>query len=520
MRSVLANLFLLLIAAPLLARPIAFTNVNVITMTSDAVLTNQVVVIDEGKIIAIGKDGEVTIPDGARKIDGEHGYLIPGLIDLHVHINQPDDASLYVVNGVTTVLNLAGDLGTLDLRVAIARGDRLGPRLLSAGPQIIGVDTASEARKIVQENAYDHYDAIKIYDRISVEALHALIDEAHRNGLLAVGHVPRNLRWQDMLEAKPDAIAHAEEFLYSPVIDGDDAKIVAGMKSGGIALITTLITYDTIGRESSDLDPFLTQAELRYVSPVVRREWMRPRNRYTASFPPARASNFRRLLTFQKRLINQLAKGGVPILLGTDAGASMPFVTAGFSAHDELRELVSAGLTPYQALRAATIDAAHFLRKDADFGTIEVGKSADLVLLRGNPLDDIENAALRAGVMLRGRWLGLDALHAELARVAAACRAEEPMMQALESNGVDAAITEAKRAALRESSINELAYQLLKMDNDPEGAVKIFRANVEMHPGSWEALDALADGLEGADNEAEAKLSRERARTMREGRKQ
>jgi hypothetical protein len=207
-----------LLAVPLLARPIVFINVNVIAMTSDSVVANQVVVVDDGKIVAVGKDGEVTIPDGARRIDGEHGYLIPGLIDLHVHINQPDDASLYVANGVTTVLNLAGDLGIMDLRGAIARGDRLGPRLFTAGPQIIGVDTAAEARRIVRENARDRYDAIKIYDRISVEALHALVEEAHRSGLLAVGHVPRNLRWQDMLEARPDAIAHAEEFLYSPVL--------------------------------------------------------------------------------------------------------------------------------------------------------------------------------------------------------------------------------------------------------------------------------------------------------------
>lgn len=516
MRNVLSNLFLFFIALPLSARSIVFTNVNVIPMTSNTVLANQVVVVDDGKIVAIGKDGEVTIPDGARRIDGEHGYLIPGLIDLHVHINQPDDASLYVVNGVTTVLNLAGDLGIIELRGAIARGDRLGPRLFTAGPQLIGVDKADEARKIVQENARDRYDAIKIYDRISIEALHALIDEAHRSGLLAVGHVPRNLRWQDMLEARPDAIAHAEEFLYSPVVDGDDEKIVAGMKAGGISLITTLITYDTIGREAGDLDSLFTRGELRYVSPVVRREWMRPRNRYTASFTSARVPNFRRLLTFQKRLIARLSKGGVPILLGTDAGASMPFVVAGFSALDELRELVSSGLTPYQALRSATIDAAHFLRKDSEFGTIEVGKNGDLVLLRGNPLDEIENADLRAGVMLRGRWLGQDALHEELARVAAACHAEEAMMQALDSGGVDAAVAEAKRGALRESSINELAYQLLKMDDDPAGAVKVFHANVEMHPESWQAWDSLADGLEGADNKEEAKRSQERARQLRE----
>ena len=488
------QLFVLLLAAATLeARPIAFTNVNVVPMTGDAVLRKQVVIVDGDRIAAVGPEETTAIPADAQRIDGEGGFLVPGLIDLHVHLTQPDDLALYAANGVTTVLNLSGDAGILELRTTTRA--RIAPRILTSGPQLVDVQTAERARAIVDEEAAAGYDGIKIYDKISREALFALTAEAKAKGLLAVGHIPRNLTWQDMLAAKPDAIAHAEEFLYSPVLEGDEARIAAGMKSGGISLITTLIMYDTIGRQAADLESVLARGELAYVNPAIRRMWQRPRNHYARDFKAARVPRLRGLLGFQKTLIKTLAGAGVPILLGTDAGS--PIVVGGFSALDELRELVSAGLTPYAALRAATSDAAHFLRKDAELGTIEAGKSADFILLRGNPLNDIENVALRGGVMLRGRWLGDAALHAELDRIARVNRAEEPVVRAME-RGADAVLAALKTTPVREATLNELAYQLLRAENKPAEALQLFRANAALLPRSWQARDSLAEGLSAA----------------------
>lgn len=482
-------LLLLLLAATLEARPIVFTNVNLVPMTGDTVVAKAVVVVDAGRIVAAGKEGDVAIPADAERIDGEGGYLLPGLIDLHVHVTQPDDLSLYVANGVTTVMNLSGDAALLELRRS---GDgRLMPRVLTTGPQLIGVDGAERARTIVDEEAAAGYDGIKIYNQITVEALNALVAEAHAKGMLAVGHIPRNLRWQDMLAAKPDAIAHAEEFLYSPVEEGDEARITSGMKDGGISLITTLIMYDTIGRQVSDLDAMLGRGENVYVSPVIRRMWQRGRNHYVRDFPLARVPKLRRLLAFQKELVKQLDDAGVPILLGTDAGGEL--VVAGFSALDELRELVSCGLSPYRALRAATVAPARFLKKENELGTIEPGKAADLVLLRGNPLADIENVSLLAGVMLHGRWLEQAALHAALDRIAARNRGDEVLVRTLETNGVDAAIAVAKKSGARDASLNELAYQLLKVDHRRDDALKLFRANAALHPGSVIARESLRE---------------------------
>jgi hypothetical protein len=353
-----------------------------------------------------------------------------------------------------------------------------------------------QARAIIDEESRAGYDAIKIYNDVSLDALHTLIQEAHAHGMLAVGHIPRNLRWQDMLAARPDAIAHAEEFLYSPVLDGDDEKIVAGMKAGGISLITTLIAYDDIGRQVNDLETLLARGENRYVNPSIRRMWQRGRNHYANDFPTKRVPNFRRLLGFQKSLVKELGAGSVPILLGTDSGG-VPFVVPGFAAIEELHELVSAGLTPYAAMRCATIDAAHFLKKDSEIGTIEAGRSADFILLRGNPLSDIDNISLRAGVMLHGRWLDNAALHAELDRITARNRTEEPVVDAM-AKGVDAVIAAARRDHARDTTVNELAYQLLLIDKNRSAALKLFRANVAIHPQSSVARQSLEEVLKEA----------------------
>jgi hypothetical protein len=228
------------------------------------------------------------------------------------------------------------------------------------------------------------------------------------------------------------------------------------------------------------------------MNPIFRRMWVSPRNTYLKRFQPARVPKFRSLLAFQKGLVKQLKDGGVRILAGTDGGG-VPFVVPGVSLIDELRELVSCGLKPYDALRAATVDAARFLRRDA--GTIEAGKPADMVLLRGNPLADIDNVTLRAGVMLRGRWLDNAALHAELDRLIAVNHREEAIVAALDHDGVRAAIAVARRIGARESSLNELGYQLLRAEKRRDDALEVFRANVAMHPDSQDARESLADAI-------------------------
>ena len=357
---------------------VAITNVHVVPMNENRVLRNHVVVVGEGRIVSVGPAATTAIPADATRIDGQGGYLIPGLIDLHAHLGDEQAGSPHYTgfaeHGVTTIL-LAGD-GEAGLALRDSKHDG-APNVVACGDSITGLATPADAERIVAEQKAAGYDCVKIYNDIDATALPVLVDAARKRNMLSIAHIPRNLTWQQMLAAKPDAIAHLEEFLYSPVDVGDDYIIVGQLVQHDIAVISTLTTYDRITRHVAANKPYLT----------IKIE---------------NVPNMRRLLAFQKSLAKTLHDAGRRVLAGTDAGGP-PFVLPGLSMSDELRQLVSAGLTPYEALRAATAHAAKFLRRP-DLGTIAAGNVADLVLLRGNPLSDIDNVDLRAGVMVRGKW--------------------------------------------------------------------------------------------------------------------
>jgi imidazolonepropionase-like amidohydrolase len=463
---------------------VAFVDVNVVTMTDDRVLARQTVLVRDGRIAAVGPADSVGVPDGAVRIPGGGGYLMPGLADMHAHPVDPILHPLYLSHGVTTVqyLNAFGE-------VRDWRTDAPAPRVEACAGPVSGVRTAEDARRTVEAHAAAGWTCIKLYDDISAEAYAALVDAARARGMRALGHIPRNLGWRDLLAARPDAVAHAEEFLYSPI--GTEAEldsIVDGMRAQGIALITTLTNYDAIVRQREDL-PALLAADLRHVPAVEGRVWAAARNRYLRLSVPVATQ--RRLLVFQRSLVRRMAAAGVPILLGTDAGNN--FVLAGASVHEELAQLVQAGLSPYAALRAATVAPAAFLARRDGSGTVAVGAPADLLLVRADPLAHVANAGLIDGVMVDGHWLPADSLRALRAAVAAALEPEAELVRRLEAEGLDAALgwVASARPALRPRALNELGYQLWKLEGRLPDAVRVFEANVRLHPAWTPARESL-----------------------------
>ncbi|HEU4882113.1 MAG TPA: amidohydrolase family protein, partial [Longimicrobium sp.] len=406
---------------------VAFVDVNVVTMRQERVLPRRTVLVRDGRIVAMGPADSVAVPDDAVRIPGGGAYLMPGLADMHAHPVDPLLHPIYLSYGVTTVQYLNAYDEVLGWS---AEGP--APRIEACAGPVNGVHSAVEARRTVAAHAATGFRCIKIYDDISAEAYTALVDEARSRGMRALGHIPRNLGWRDLLAARPAAVAHAEEFLYSPIESQADVdSIVAGMRAGGIALITTLTNYDLISRQRVDLDALLA-ADLRTVPAVERRTWAAGRNRYLRMTGPIPTQ--RRLLGFQRVLVRRMAEAGVTVLLGTDTGNN--FVLPGASVHDELAQLVRAGLSPYQALRAATVAPAAFLGDADGAGTVAVGAPADLLLVLGNPLDDVANAALIAGVMRGGRWLSADSLRAMRASVVAALESEAELVRVMEADGL------------------------------------------------------------------------------------
>jgi imidazolonepropionase-like amidohydrolase len=470
---------------------VAFVDVNVVTMQDERVLARRTVLVRDGRIAAIGPVDSIAVPEDAVRVPGGGAYLMPGLADMHAHPVDPILHPVYLSYGVTTVQYLNAFHEALDWTT-----DGPGPRVEPCAGPVSGVQTAEEARRTVAAHAAGGFRCIKVYDDVSAEAFGALAGAARARGMRAVGHIPRNLGWRDLLAARPAAVAHAEEFLYSPIESQAQLDtIVEGMRNGGIALITTLTNYDLISRQRVELDALLA-ADLRQVPAVERRVWAAGRNRYLRSSTSVPTQ--RRLLGFQRTLVRRMAQAGVPVLLGTDAGNN--FMLPGASVHDELAQLVRAGLTPYQALRAATAAPAAFLGATDGAGTVAAGAPAELLLVLGNPLDDVANASLVAGVMAGGRWLSADSLRSMRAAVAAALEPEEELVRRMEADGVDAALAwvHRTRPALRPRALNELAYQLWKLEDRLSDAVRVFEANVRLHPEWAPGLESLAEARAAA----------------------
>ena len=413
---------------------IAFTNVNVVPMDKEQVLSSQTVVVRDGRIHQIGPAATTSVPEGAVQIDGQGKFLMPGLTDMHIHgleDNLQEEMFLYLANGVTTVRHLKGRSELLKLRQQIARGEVSGPTLYTCGPIVFGDKKPDDARRIVAEQAKAGYDCIKIYGDWSQSGYEALISAANTNKIPAVGHFARNLPLDVNLRGRTE-VAHAEEFIYTYFMKetgrGEWArretlipKVVEIMKGSGVAVTATLVAYDHIGRLISDetLRELVNKPELKYV-PRGRRAKMTSDSEYRSNFKPTDFNGLRKGLSLQMKLVKALNDAGVKILLGTDGSLQANFpVIPGFAAHEELRLLVDSGLTPYEAILTGTRNAAEVLGASAEFGTVTVGKRADLILVEGNPLADVANVARRAGVMVRGRWIPESEIRKKLAEIEA-----------------------------------------------------------------------------------------------------
>jgi hypothetical protein len=358
---------------------------------------------------------------------------MPGLVDAHFHL-QDDDADdrrllqMLVANGVTSILNLYGTPSMLDLRRRVDRSDVLGPTIYTSGPYISDAPRwqpkADEVEHLVLEQKRAGYDLIKTHGDFSREAFRRLCAVARREHMKVIGHAPRNLGVEPMFAEHMDAVAHSEEFLYAyfffsapdlsqadPVARRQFLKsaeeripaLATATAKAGMWVVPNVVAYRMIVEQGKDLAAVLARPETKFLPPRIAADWQPGHNRYDRKYPPEMAEHMTWRLGLLSKLTAAFGRSGVRMMAGTDA--PIPGVLPGFSLHDELRLLVAAGLTPYQALRTATANPAEFLGRPGEFGTVAAGARADLLLLDANPLLDVANAARRAGVMVRGRWL-------------------------------------------------------------------------------------------------------------------
>ena len=434
---------------------VAITHVSVVDVERGRTLGAQTVLIRDGRIAEVGRDAAVRVPSAARVIDGSGRWLIPGLWDMHVHTTGPESERLlpvYLAYGITGSRDMGADLDVLRReRARIRAGGSFGPRVVMAGPILDGplgapmpaahrrwrieVTDQESAKRVVDSVARAGADFIKVHERLAPDAYYAIAAEAERVGLPFAGHVPTSVGPADATAAGQRSMEHlvnvplacteaeaeslrarsALEALLGRCSTVDLAPLYRQFATAHVWQTPTLVVQQTIA-----LRPSVPAGDpgMRYV-PAPVRAMLREVGPFELPPPPADVSQRLRAL-FEKRLqqVATLHRAGVPLLVGTDA----PGVAPGWSVHEELRLFVRAGLTAADALRAATLEPARYLRAADSLGTIAAGRRADLVLLDADPLADIRSTTRIRAVIAGGRVLEratLDALLADAARRAA-----------------------------------------------------------------------------------------------------
>jgi len=453
--------------APAEPKPIALTNVTVIDATGAPPAPRMTVIVARGTIASIGKTGEIPVPPDAQVVDAAGKFLIPGLWDMHVHWYNERYLPLFTANGVTGVRQMWGMPMHHAWRARQRDGLLIGPRQSIASPIVDGpkpfwpgsvvVHNETEARAAVADAKNAGADFVKVYGFLPRDAYVAIADESKKRGIPFAGHVPYAIRASEASDAGQKSIEHLtgiqlEASAREAELRNELNQAAAAPEPTAAVLAlssrqakTMLETFDV--KKADDLykrfaknhtwqcptlnvlhamaylddREFTADPRLKYMPPAIRTQWD-PQNDFRLKNRTAEDWAIRKNLYQQQlQIIAPMRRAGVEFLAGTDA--LNPFCFPGFSLHDELARLVAAGLTPMEALQAATRNPARYLGTIGAFGTIEKGKTADLVMLDADPLADIHNTTRIAGVMVGGRYFAKAALDGMLAGLDALGRA-------------------------------------------------------------------------------------------------
>ncbi|MDQ8756234.1 amidohydrolase family protein [Sphingosinicella sp. LHD-64] len=444
-------LIVLAFAAPSSAREagagsvIAIVGADVLPMTRTERLQDQTVIVSGDRIVTIGPRPVVAIPAGATRVEGAGMTLMPGLVDMHVHVpampGVPGDEAqrafaVMLAHGITTVRGMAGSPDNLVARAAIEGGTLAGPRFYVATQPLNdeNVPDVASARAAVRSAENAGFDFIKAHHITSVPVWEALQDEARRQGLPTTGHVTNEI---GVLRAAAagQQVEHLDGAIFALLPDGaperqipfgqlpPPAIVAAAARTRDVELagfaqriatarnyqVPTLALFERLLAFDRPIDELMRAPQMRFASKRQRHEWATQREQMLrAGITVAQARTF---LDLRRRIARAYAAAGVPLMTGSDTPKA--FHIWGIGLIDAVEALVRAGLTPLQALRAATVNPRDYLRSlpnrgsslgwDADFGTVERGARADLILLRGDPLRDLRALRGPEAVIAGGR---------------------------------------------------------------------------------------------------------------------
>lgn len=399
------------------SKVIAITGGNLVDVDTGTSMSNAVVLIEDGLIKVIGKVGNVKIPAGAKVINANGKTILPGLWDMHAHFEQAEWGPAYLAAGVTTVRDCGNEFEYINaIKSAIDGGRGVGPNILKAGiidgkgPMALGViqaDTKEEAVKAVDRYKENGFAQIKIYSSVKPATVKAICDEAHKLGLTVTGHIPNGMTLQQGVDSGMNMVNH-EQYVYAILkrnkdrsVDFSDSVSVAAIKfikDHHVVIDPTLGVFELAFRNVKDS---ITNLEPAYntLPPPLQTLFK------NMGMEPANAMKFKPLMQSMTTSVKKLYDAGVIIVAGTDMGFP------GFSLDRELELYVSAGLTPAQAIKTATITPAQAMGIDKQTGSVEAGKQADIILVDGDPLKNISDIRKVSTVIKAGRVYDPVALH-------------------------------------------------------------------------------------------------------------
>jgi imidazolonepropionase-like amidohydrolase len=425
-------------------KEIVFRNVNIIPMDKKEVLLNRDVVVKNGVITAIGQTSKVSYSRDAMVVNAKGKYLMPGLAEMHAHVPPVDDLEpmkdvlmLFALNGVTSIRGMLGHPRHIELRSKIQSGEIIGPRFITSGPSFNGnsVKTAEAGIAMVKDQKKAGYDFLKLHPGLTKENFAAIAAAAKEVNIPFAGHVSFDVGVWRAINAGYASIDHLDGFIESlvPGIENmkeqetglfglfiadkaDESgiqKLMDSLRRHHIWVVPTQSLAERWFHPTRDADALGNEPEMKYMDPTTVKNWINTKKNLVSN-PNYKSSTVTRLIELRRKLIYECNKTSVGLLLGSDA--PQVFDVPGFSVHHELRYLVDAGLTPYEALKTGTVNVGKFLNRD-DIGSIKTGAVSDLLLLNGNPLDDINQTKNIEGIMLGNLWLSKEYINAGLKKL-------------------------------------------------------------------------------------------------------
>jgi imidazolonepropionase-like amidohydrolase len=452
-------------AEPATQPPIVFQNVQLLDLggPSASLSPDMSVLVEDGRIAKIARSRSLKAPADAVVIEGRGRILMPGLVDMHVHLWDQAALGAYLAHGITTVRNASGMPFHLRLARRIESGDLAGPRVVTTGPilnsdgpnaQIIHqiVTTEEEGRAAVRAQHAAGFRRLKVYSNLTADAWRGIREEANALGLTIMGHSPEgrreagmprdrdfNIPFTDLLDADFVTFEHMETIVWHALRDRHDEaaarELARKIATAGVAVDPTLVAFNNLLRVAETKGAYLQRPGVETLNPLVVAQEQPNYDRWSnESVEPNR-----RAFDFYKRATRIFADSGVVFVAGSDSGIfSNP---PGVSLVDELQLLVEAGLSPFEALKAATYNAAVALEETDNRGEIAEGQIADMILLNSNPLIDVRAAGRPAMVVAEGRLYDHEDLRQLLkaARAPSLERTQRNVVEGLAAQGADAA---------------------------------------------------------------------------------